>query len=256
MFGPANRSKFLGNTNAVVYSGECQNLGSCERFEFSPSPSYDMPDMSSSSSSGQPSGFHPCDIHPEEVHPLSQSNEEWLSQAYDNALENILHSYSTIAPLFSTSHANTCEDYLPPSSVIPYLTSEPQEVDHFQQGSQGYVALDAPNLYQVPPVVDGMDNPTGYENWQHPCHMPCLPLPFPSSLRSPPPPPPLPGHLPLPPGNPTNYTGPFHKRKDQTLKRYSVQPRHETFQEQVARSKQRYLKVPLPFEETFADACT
>ena len=154
---------------------ECQTLGSCESFDF---PPYDMPDMSSSSSSGQPPELHPCAIHPQEPYTLSQSDEEWLSQAYDSALENIFRSSGTIDLPFPNPHADTCEDYLPPSYVIP--TSEPQEVDHFHQGRQGYVALDTPHLYQVPPVVDGMDNSAGYGNWQHPCHPPCLPFPFPS----------------------------------------------------------------------------
>jgi hypothetical protein len=93
-------------------------------------------DAASSSSSGQlPSGFDPDFINREE--------EEWLSQAYDNALENILRSSGIVAPPFPTSQA---DDYHPPSYVVPCPTSEPQEVVHFQQDGQGYVDLDVSHL--------------------------------------------------------------------------------------------------------------
>ena len=163
-------------------------------------------------------------------------------------LSNILRS--SAAPSFSASQTDTCEEYYPPPSyMVPCPTSEPLEVDHFQQGQSAFVNL---YPYQAPqfPVVGGLGE---YGN-QYPYCPPCLALPFPplSPFSSPP-------HSRTPPAAPgiqTNHTRPFHEGKDEVVEPYPIQPQHDSFQEQDARLGTEVLKVPLPFEETFADIWT
>ncbi len=105
--GSANQSRFLGNTDEALYVYPA--LGSCDNLNLYPSPSYSVAEASSSSSGQLSPGFNPytSSIPKEEAFapypPQPQSDEEWLSQAYDNELENI----SPVAS-FPTSQV-TCE---------------------------------------------------------------------------------------------------------------------------------------------------
>jgi len=123
-------------------------------------------------------------------------------------------------------------------------------VDHFQQCT--YVA---PDIYPYQaPVVSGANDQGGYGN-HHPCFPspPSLPLPFPGSLHSPLP---IPGYLSPPPEMPPHHTRPFHEGKDETFKVYHIQSHEDSFQEQDAGLKQRYLKSPSPSKKTLSDRGT
>ena len=229
--GAPNRSRFLGNTDAAFYSGPALGPG-----DLYPTLSYDVAEVMASSSGRLPPGFV---THP--LQPLSQSEQEWLSWAFDVALENILRS-----PAFPTSQTIVCEEYHPLTYMGPCPTLEPPKVDHFQQHQNTYVEYP----YQAPVGVGNAVDQGGYGN-HHPCP-PSLPLPFRHSLHSPLP---IPGHLSLPPEMPPHHTRPFHKGKDEIFKTYHTQPQ-DSFHEQDARLKPRYLKSPSPLKKTLSDGCT
>jgi hypothetical protein len=167
--------------------------------------------------------------------PLTQSDEEWLSRAFDVAFENILRSSIVQVPSFPTSQPDTREEYYLPQAYVPYQTAEPREVDHCQRGGQStFVNLNIP--YPQTPFVGGLNDDA--------CHPLCLALPPPRSPHSP-----LlliSEHPPLPPEIPTNHTRPFHERKDQTFETYSVQLQDGSIEEQDERLAQRYSKFPFP----------
>jgi len=215
--GSANQSLSLGNTDAAFHSGPA--------YPALPVGSY--AEASSSSSILLPSGFDPYAASiPQDAaagwySPLTQSDEDLLSRAFDIAFDNIIRS--SIVPSFPSQPDTREEYYLPPSYVVPCRTSEPLEVDHCQQNGQRTFVGDVNN--------------------QGDCH-PYLALPFPRSLHSPPLP--IPGHLPLPPGIPTNHTRPFNEGKGKIIDLNSIQPHHDLFTEQDERLPQRYSNFPFP----------
>jgi hypothetical protein len=157
-----------------------------------------------------------------------------------------------------------CSRGYPPFVAFPNLTDgylrgilSPSNLrgsvsDHFQQGHQSvYVGPGTSHPYQAL-VASGPNDQGGYGN-EHPCHPSrCLPLPFRPSLHSPLP---IPGHLLLPPEIVTNHTRPFHEGKDKSIEQYSVQHPTRLVSGTSHKDKSEVFKVPLPFEETFADVC-
>jgi hypothetical protein len=135
------------------------------------------------------------------------------------ALENILRS--SIVPYFPTSQPDTREEYyLPPSYVVPCQTSEPL---HCQRGGQStFVTLDI--SYPQIPFVGGLNDDA--------CHPPCLTLPFPRSLPSPP--------LPFP--DTSRYLRKIQRTTIVLSKKkfdiYSVQPQYGSIREQDERLAQ------------------